>query len=118
MSGVDLQDSFFEQAKNNNAVVLIHLIGKVKLIGTIKDYDKYSVTINSNGQDQLIYKQAISTIVLPRRHGPRRPGGFGPRPGGPPRQFHDGGRPEGGRPEGGRFERRPGSPFRRGPNDR
>jgi host factor-I protein len=66
MSGVNLQDTFFEQAKNNNYVVMVHLVGKVRIVGTIKDYDKYSVTINSYGQDQLIYKQAISTIVLPR----------------------------------------------------
>src|SRR5207248_8096131 len=66
MSGVNLQETFLEQAKNNHYVVMVHLVGKVKLIGTVKDFDKYSVTINSYGQDQLIYKQAIATIVLPR----------------------------------------------------
>ena len=127
MSGVDLQDTFFEQAKNNNYVVMVHLIGKVKLVGTIKDYDKYSVTINSYGQDQLIYKQAISTIVLPRGRSirlmlPRTEGaGRGPgeegREGHPPRDrreprpFRNGPRGDGPRGEGPRGE----GPRGRGP---
>jgi RNA chaperone Hfq len=95
---------------------MVHLIGKVKLVGTIKDYDKYSVTINSYGQDQLIYKQAISTIVLPRGRsirlmlpktegGGRGPGeegreGYTPRDRREPRPFRDGPRGEGPRDRG------------------
>ncbi|MEW6729986.1 MAG: RNA chaperone Hfq [Acidobacteriota bacterium] len=121
MTKVNLQDTFLEQAKNNNCVVTIHLVGKVKLMGTIKDYDKHSVTINTYGQDQHIYKQAISTIVLPRGYSTRlmipktetageegqsgeaMPPRFGPRPP----------RPMGGRPPRPSFGRRP--PF---PRDR
>ncbi len=66
MSSINIQDFFLEQAKARNYVVTVHLVGKVRLMGTIKDYDQFSVTINSYGQDQLIYKQAISTIQLPR----------------------------------------------------
>lgn len=66
MSSINIQDFFLEQAKAKNYVVTVYLVGKVRLMGTIKDYDRFSVTITSYGQDQLIYKQAISTIQLPR----------------------------------------------------
>lgn len=66
MSSINIQDFFLEQAKAKNYVVTVHLVGKVRLMGTIKEYDQFSVTLSSYGQDQLIYKQAISTIQLPR----------------------------------------------------
>src|ERR1700742_1981615 len=36
----------------------------VKLSGRIKSFDKYSVILESNAQEQLIFKHAISTVVV------------------------------------------------------
>jgi host factor-I protein len=38
----------------------------VKLTGRIRSFDKYSVVLEANGQEQLIFKHAISTIVMGR----------------------------------------------------
>jgi host factor-I protein len=38
----------------------------VKLTGRIKSFDKYSVILESNNQDQLIFKHAISTVAAGR----------------------------------------------------
>ena len=38
----------------------------VKLSGRIKSFDKYSVILESNAQEQLIFKHAISTVVIAR----------------------------------------------------
>ncbi len=36
----------------------------VKLSGRIKSFDKYSVVLETNNQEQLIFKHAISTVVM------------------------------------------------------
>ena len=36
----------------------------VKLSGKIKSFDKYSVVLETNNQEQLIFKHAISTVVV------------------------------------------------------
>ena len=38
----------------------------VKLSGRIKSFDKYSVVLETNSQEQLIFKHAISTVVVSR----------------------------------------------------
>jgi host factor-I protein len=38
----------------------------VKLSGRIKSFDKYSLILESNSQEQLIFKHAISTVVVSR----------------------------------------------------
>jgi host factor-I protein len=41
-------------------------IGGVKLTGRIRSFDKYSVVLETNNQEQLIFKHAISTVVMGR----------------------------------------------------
>jgi host factor-I protein len=41
----------------------------VKLTGRIRSFDKYSVVLETNNQEQLIFKHAISTVVVARGHG-------------------------------------------------
>jgi len=38
----------------------------VKLSGRIKSFDKYSLVLETNNQEQLIFKHAISTVVTPK----------------------------------------------------
>jgi host factor-I protein len=38
----------------------------VKLSGRIKSFDKYSVVLETNNQEQLVFKHAISTVVVAR----------------------------------------------------
>jgi host factor-I protein len=49
----------------------------VKLTGRIRSFDKYSVLLENNAQEQLIFKHAISTVVSgrPMVHGEGRPPG-------------------------------------------
>ena len=44
----------------------IDLLSWVKLTGRIRSFDKYSVVLEANGQEQLIFKHAISTVVMGR----------------------------------------------------
>ena len=62
----NIQDGFLNSARKEKTQVTVYLLSGVKLTGRIRSFDKYSVVLESNGQEQLIFKHAISTVVLPR----------------------------------------------------
>ena len=59
----NIQDSFLNNARKDKGVVTIYLLSGVKLSGRIKSFDKYSLVMETNNQEQLIFKHAISTVV-------------------------------------------------------
>jgi len=62
----NIQDSFLNNARKEKATITIYLLSGVKLTGRIRSFDKYSVVLETNNQEQLIFKHAISTVVTPR----------------------------------------------------
>lgn len=76
----NIQDSFLNTARKDKSVITIYLLSGVKLTGRIRSFDKYSVVLDTNNQEQLIFKHAISTVVMSRPHTPERQ--VEPRPGG------------------------------------
>jgi host factor-I protein len=71
----NIQDSFLNNARKEKGVVTIYLLSGVKLTGRIKSFDKYSLVLETNNQEQLIFKHAISTVVTVRsvHHAPAPP---------------------------------------------
>ena len=59
----NIQDSFLNTARKDKTQVTIYLLSGVKLTGRIRSFDKYSVVLETNNQEQLIFKHAISTVV-------------------------------------------------------
>jgi host factor-I protein len=59
----NIQDSFLNNARKDKIVLTIYLMSGVKLSGRIKSFDKYSLVLETNNQEQLIFKHAISTGV-------------------------------------------------------
>src|SRR5438128_6880659 len=59
----NIQDSFLNNARKEKSVITIYLLSGVKLSGRIKSFDKYSLVLETNNQEQLIFKHAISTVV-------------------------------------------------------
>ncbi len=59
----NIQDSFLNNARKEKIVLTIYLMSGVKLSGRIKSFDKYSLVLETNNQEQLIFKHAISTVV-------------------------------------------------------
>jgi host factor-I protein len=76
----NIQEAFLNNARKEKTFLTIYLMSGVKLSGRIKSFDKYSVILESNNQEQLIFKHAISTVVVAR---PFHTGHAGPPPGGP-----------------------------------
>jgi host factor-I protein len=62
----NIQDSFLNNARKEKGLVTIYLLSGVKLSGRIKSFDKYSLVLETNSQEQLIFKHAISTVVTIR----------------------------------------------------
>ncbi|HEX4998112.1 MAG TPA: RNA chaperone Hfq [Terriglobia bacterium] len=62
----NIQDVYLNTVRRDKMLVTVFLISGVKLIGRIKAFDKYSVVLESNNQDQLIFKHAISTVTMAR----------------------------------------------------
>jgi|SRR5450432_3094461 host factor-I protein len=62
----NIQDSFLNTARKERTNITIYLLSGVKLTGRIRSFDKYSVVLDANGQEQLIFKHAISTLVMGR----------------------------------------------------
>ncbi len=64
----NIQDSFLNNARKDKIVLTIYLMSGVKLSGRIKSFDKYSVVLETSNQEQLIFKHAISTVVMQKPH--------------------------------------------------
>ena len=59
----NIQDAFLNNARKEKSVITIYLLSGVKLSGRIKSFDKYSLVVETNNQEQLIFKHAVSTLV-------------------------------------------------------
>lgn len=70
----NIQDSFLNTARKDKVNITLYLLSGVKLTGRIRSFDKYSVVLETSSQEQLIFKHAISTVVIPRPHGESRAG--------------------------------------------
>ncbi len=63
MKSLNLQDTFLNNLRKNNVFVTVFLLNGFQLKGLIKSYDNFTVLLESEGKQQLIYKHAISTFV-------------------------------------------------------
>jgi host factor-I protein len=78
----NIQDVFLNNVRKDKTVATIYLMSGVKLTGRIKSFDKYSVILEANNQEQLVFKHAISTVIAgrpanPSAHGSSQSGSFG-----------------------------------------
>ena len=62
----NIQDTFLNTVRKDKSAITIYLVSGVKLTGKIRSFDKYSVLLENNAQEQLIFKHAISTVVSTR----------------------------------------------------
>jgi len=58
------QNKLLNKARKNDDKVKIYLVSGNQLEGIIEGFDSFSVTLNINGKQNMIYKHAISTVVF------------------------------------------------------
>ena len=59
----NLQDVFLNQLRRDKNSVTMFLMNGFQLHGIVKGFDGFTVVLDTDGKQQLIYKHAISTIV-------------------------------------------------------
>jgi host factor-I protein len=80
----NIQEAFLNNARKDKTFLTIYLMSGVKLSGRIKSFDKYSVILEASNQEQLIFKHAISTVVISKSPHSMGSGHGGPMTPGPP----------------------------------
>ncbi len=61
--GQNLQDQFLNLLRKNKVPVTMFLVKGVKLQGIVTWFDNFSILLRRDGQSQLVYKHAVSTIM-------------------------------------------------------
>ncbi|MCI8869111.1 MAG: RNA chaperone Hfq [Lawsonibacter sp.] len=70
----NLQESFLTQVRRDRRCVTLFLMNGYQMRGYVTGFDSFTVILNSDGKQMVIYKHAISTIV-PERPIPLCPAG-------------------------------------------
>ncbi|MDR3269942.1 MAG: RNA chaperone Hfq [Peptococcaceae bacterium] len=62
-TAINLQDTVLNQVRKENVPVTIYLVNGFQLKGIVKGFDNFTVVIEFEGKQQMVYKHAISTIM-------------------------------------------------------
>ena len=62
----NLQDTFLNQVRKDKTLVTMFLMNGFQMHGYVRGFDGFTVILETDGKQQLIYKHAISTIVPPK----------------------------------------------------
>jgi host factor-I protein len=63
---INLQDVFLNQVRKDRTMVTIYLTNGFQFKGLVKGFDNFTVILESDGKQDLVYKHAISTIIPAR----------------------------------------------------
>ena len=59
----NLQEVFLTRARKQSTNVTVFLVNGFQLRGTVTGFDNFTVVLDTDGKQQVIYKHAISTIA-------------------------------------------------------
>jgi host factor-I protein len=59
---INLQDVFLNQVRKEHVPVTVYLTNGFQLRGMVKGFDSFTVVLDTEGKQQLVYKHAISTV--------------------------------------------------------
>ena len=63
---LNLQDTFLNQFRRDRTELTVFLMNGFQMHGSVRAFDSYTVVLETDGRQQLIYKHAISTIIPPK----------------------------------------------------
>ena len=66
MTKLNLQDSFLNQERKSGISLTVFLTNGFQFKGTVRGFDSFTVVLENEGKQNLVYKHAISTIVPSR----------------------------------------------------
>lgn len=60
---VNIQDQFLNQLRKESIPVTVFILNGFQLRGQVKGFDNFTVIVETEGRQQLVYKHAISTFA-------------------------------------------------------
>ncbi|NLM44690.1 MAG: RNA chaperone Hfq [Clostridiales bacterium] len=60
---INLQDVFLNQVRKEHIPIVIYLINGFQLKGIVRGFDNYTIILDSEGKQQMVYKHAVSTLI-------------------------------------------------------
>jgi len=63
---LNLQEIFLNQVRKSKIMVTVFLVNGFQIRGLVTGFDSFTIVLDSEGKQQMIYKHAISTIVPAR----------------------------------------------------
>jgi len=64
MSAINVQESFLSGALAGGKHITVHLLNGAKVSGNVRSFDKYSIVLETNTQEQLIFKHSVSALLV------------------------------------------------------
>jgi host factor-I protein len=63
---INIQDTFLNHLRKDSVPVTVYLTNGFQIRGVIKAFDNFTIVIDSDGRQQMVYKHAISTFTPTR----------------------------------------------------
>ena len=63
---INLQDAFLNQVRKEGIAVTVYLVNGFQIRGLVKGFDNFTVILDTDGKQELVYKHAVSTIIPAR----------------------------------------------------
>jgi len=60
---INIQDNFLNSLRKENVPVTVYLTNGFQIRGLVKAFDNFTIIIDSEGRQQMVYKHAISTFT-------------------------------------------------------
>ncbi len=60
---INLQDTLLNQLRKERVPVTVFLVNGFQIRGTVKGFDSFTVLMDAEGKQELVYKHALSTLI-------------------------------------------------------
>jgi RNA chaperone Hfq len=64
MSVINVQESFLNVALAGGKHITVQLLNGAQVSGNVRSFDKYSIVLETNTQEQLIFKHSVSALLV------------------------------------------------------
>lgn len=64
---INIQDTFLNQVRKDRVPVIVYLVNGFQIRGIVRAFDNFTIVVEAEGKQQLIYKHAISTFIPMRQ---------------------------------------------------
>ncbi|EJY55171.1 RNA chaperone Hfq [Alicyclobacillus hesperidum URH17-3-68] len=64
---MNIQDTFLNQVRKDRIPVIVYLVNGFQIRGVVRAFDNFTIVVEAEGKQQMIYKHAISTFIPMRQ---------------------------------------------------